>query len=162
MNLSTLTKTRPDAALLLIRLMVGVVFVFHGSQKAFGAFGGPGIEGFAGWLASLGFPLPTLNAYLAAGAELLGGIALLTGVGLRLIALPLVFTMLVAAVSAHWGSFSAQANGMEYPLTLAAVVAGLGLAGPGRYSLSAFLPTPSFLRDESAAAAPSRELATTS
>ena len=160
MNLSTLTKTRPDAALLLIRLMVGVVFVFHGSQKAFGVFGGPGIEGFAGWLGSMGFPLPTLNAYLAAGTELLGGIALLTGVGLRLISLPLVFTMLVAAISVHWGSFSAQANGMEYPLTLAAVVAGLGLAGPGRYSLSAFLPAPSFSKEKSSSTAPARELST--
>ena len=54
-----------DTALLLIRLMLGVVFVFHGSQKLFGFFEGPGIEGFAGYLSSLDVPLPLLNAWLA-------------------------------------------------------------------------------------------------
>lgn len=127
-------KWMTDAGLLGMRLMVGVVFTYHGAQKLFGVLGGPGIEGFAGFLASLGVPLPTLNAYLAGGAEFFGGLLLITGVGARLASIPLVFTMLVAAFVAKDG-FDARSGGMEYPLTLAFVVAGLGLIGPGRLTI---------------------------
>lgn len=119
-----------DYGLFLIRLLVAVVFIFHGSQKLFGAFGGHGIEGFAGFLASLGIPFPTANAYMAGLTEFVGGLALLSGVGVRVLALPLSFTMLVAAFTAHSG-FDVLKGGNEYPLTLAFVVAGLGLTGAG-------------------------------
>src|SRR5690606_6435504 len=98
-----LLRPRLDEGLLVIRLMLAVVFVFHGAQKLFGAFDGPGLEGFAGYLGSLGVPLPGLNAFLAGAAEFFGGLALATGVALRLAALPLAFTMLVAATTAHSG-----------------------------------------------------------
>lgn len=124
-----------DAGLLGIRLMLGVVFTYHGSQKLFGAFGGPGIEGFGGFLASLGVPLPTLNAYMAGGAEFFGGLLLALGVGARLASVPVAFTMSVAAIMVHGGAFGAQNGGMEYPLTLAVVTAGIGLIGPGRLTL---------------------------
>lgn len=130
-----LQKMMTDAGLLGIRLMLGVVFTYHGAQKLFGLFGGHGIEGFAGFLASLGMPLPTLNAYMAAGTEFLGGLLLIIGVGSRLASIPLTFTMLVAAFMVGDG-FDALNGGMEYPLTLAVVAAGLGLIGPGRLTLS--------------------------
>jgi putative oxidoreductase len=117
--------------------MIAVVFLFHGSQKLFGAFGGPGLEGFAGWLASINVPAPTLNAYLAAGAEFFGGAALLLGLGTRLAVLPLVITMIVAIVMVHPDAFSARNNGMEYPLTLAVTLVGIGLTGAGRFSFDA-------------------------
>ena len=123
-----------DAGLFSIRAITGIVFSFHGAQKLFGVFGGPGIDGFAGFLGSLNVPLPTLNAYLAGGAEFFGGLALLTGIAARLFTLPLVITMLVASFMVHGGAFSAQANGMEYPLTLALVTLGIGLTGPGRWT----------------------------
>ena len=123
-----------DLGLLLMRGMVGAVFVFHGSQKLFGAFGGYGIEGTAGFMESLGMPFPVLAVLLAGGAELFGGLAFLTGVGQRLLALPLAATMLVASLTAHTG-FAAAAGGMEYPLTLAFLALGLGLTGPGGFAL---------------------------
>jgi len=123
--------TRSDFALLAMRVMVGIVFVYHGSQKLFGLFGGYGITGTAGWMASIGIPLPEVSATLAGAAEFFGGLALLSGFGQRLLSIPLTFTMLVAAFTAHSG-FNAASGGMEYPLTLAVVVAGLGLLGPGR------------------------------
>ncbi|MGE0711341.1 MAG: DoxX family protein [Planctomycetota bacterium] len=122
-----------DLGALIARAMVGIVFVFHGAQKLFGLFGGPGLEGFGGFLQSLGVPFPALSAVLAGSAELFGGLSLLLGVGQRAIGVPLVFTMLVAAFSAHTG-FDVQKGGMEYPLTLGAVVAGLALIGPGRFN----------------------------
>lgn len=128
-----------DLGLLLIRSMVGVVFVFHGAQKLFGVFGGPGLEGFTGFLTQLEVPMPAVSAVLAAVAEFGGGLALIAGLGTRLVAVPLVITMLVAALKVHGSAFAAQAGGMEYALTLAVVTAGLGLTGAGRWSLDALL-----------------------
>lgn len=130
-----------DAGLLGMRLMLGVVFMYHGSQKLFGAFGGSGIDGFAGFLASIGVPLPTLNAYMAGGAEFFGGLLLAAGVFARLASIPVIFTMLVAAFTVHGGAFGAQNNGLEYPLTLAVFTAGIGLIGPGRLTLTNALRT---------------------
>jgi putative oxidoreductase len=129
-------QLRSDLALLALRLMAGSVFVFHGSQKLLGLFGGHGIAGTAGWMESLGIPFPTLSASLAGGAELLGGLALLTGLFARAASVPLLFTMLVGALTAHTG-FDAAQGGMEFPLVLAAIALAIGLAGPGRLSVGA-------------------------
>lgn len=50
----------------------------------------------------LGMPFPMLMAIMAGLAEFVGGLALLFGIGMRLMTLPLMFTMVVAAGSAHW------------------------------------------------------------
>ncbi len=126
--------TRNDYGLLLLRILPGIVFLFHGSQKLFGAFGGYGIKGTAGWMESIGIPFPTLSTIMAGGTEFLGGIAFLTGIGTRLFSAPVAFAMLVGAFTAHTG-FDVQKGGMEYPLVLAAVALSLGLTGPGRLSL---------------------------
>lgn len=125
-----------DLGLLLIRAMLAIVFLFHGSQKLFGLFGGYGIEGTAGFFEQLGIPMPTASVVLAGGTELVGGLALAAGLFARPAALALALTMLVAGFTAHSG-FSSQSGGMEYPLTLAIVSAGLALTGPGRFSLRA-------------------------
>lgn len=124
-----------DAGLLLIRTVAGAVFTFHGAQKLLGLFSGPGIHGFAGYLAKLNVPFPELSAYVAAGTELFGGIALLTGVAVRLAGLPLCFTMLVASFAAHGTAFDSLKGGMEYPLTLAVISLALTLTGAGRFTL---------------------------
>ena len=130
------SQTRNDIARLLLRAMVGVVFLFHGSQKLFGLFGGYGLEATGGFMESIGLPFGTFMALMAGSAELLGGLALVAGVGFRFVAPPLVFTMLVAAFAAHTG-FDATQGGMEYPLVLAAASAAIGLLGPGRFALRA-------------------------
>ncbi len=142
-----------DTGLLLIRLMVGVVFIFHGAQKMFGVWDGPGLEGFATTLGDkLGFPMPGLNAFLAASAELFGGMVLVLGTGTRVAAIPMAFTMAVACY-VHRGAFSIQANGMEYALTLGVILVALGLMGPGRFTI------PRLLAGVEATSAPSQEKA---
>jgi putative oxidoreductase len=123
--------------LLIIRAMVGVVFIYHGSQKLFGAFEGPGMEGFTQGIVKMGLPMPEVNAYLAAGSEFFGGILLIVGLFTRLASIPLLVTMLVASFVVHKDAFSLQHKGMEYALTLACVCAGIALLGPGCFSLDA-------------------------
>ena len=81
---------------LLLRLILAPVLIQAGWQKAM-AF-----EGTVSWFGdSLGLPLPELMAFLAIAAELGGGVMLLAGLATRLVAVPLMVTMLVA-VSVHW------------------------------------------------------------
>lgn len=127
--------TATDIGLLLIRLMVGLVYLFHGSQKLFGWFGGGGLAGTAEAMGDMGLPVPLLSAALTGLAEFAGGLAVLTGVMVRVLVWPLVFAMLVASFWVHGGAFSVQHDGMEFPLTMAFVLAGLGLTGPGRLNL---------------------------
>jgi len=126
---------RPDTGILLLRAMVGVVGVYHGAQKLFGWFGGDGIRPFAGFLESLGVPLPLVNAYLAGGAEFFGGALLIAGLFTRLAAVPFMVAMLVAAFMVHGKAFDARQGGLEYPLTLAVALAAIAMVGPGRYAL---------------------------
>ncbi|MFO1054034.1 MAG: DoxX family protein [Planctomycetota bacterium] len=136
---SSSPRTSSDLALLAMRVMIGVVFVFHGSQKAFGLFDGVGFEGFKGWISSLNVPMPAISAALAVGAELLGGLAFLTGFAMRLMSLPMAFTMLVAITQVHWknGFYNNDPakHGYEFPLTLMVMILGLALLGPGRFAL---------------------------
>lgn len=125
--------------LLVIRSMLGVVFMYHGAQKLFGWFGGGGLSGTSAFMEQIGMPLPSVSALMAGGVEFFGGLALILGLWTRLTALPLIFTMLVAVVKVHGGAFGAQQGGMEYPLTLAMVLIGLSLTGGGQLSVTAML-----------------------
>lgn len=78
---------------------------------------------------------------MAGSAEFFGGIALILGLLTRTVSASLVFTMLVAAFVVHGGAFSAQNNGMEYPLTLAIVALGLAFTGAGQLTVSAIRPS---------------------
>lgn len=86
--------------LLGLRLFLGPIFILSGLHKL------EGIEQVATWFGNpdwgLGLPAPHLLAWLAALTEFLGGIALVLGLGVRLAAIPLLVTMAVAAVTAHW------------------------------------------------------------
>ena len=135
--MSNKTPLNPDLGLLLIRLMVGTVFLFHGAQKLFGAFEGPGLKGFSGYLESMEIPMPMVSAILAALAEFVGGIALVTGIYMRPIILTTAATMAVAALKEHGGAFDINKGGMEYPLTLLVVLVGLFFTGSGRLAMAA-------------------------
>lgn len=130
-----------DLGILIIRVIIGVVFMYHGAQKLFGVFDGHGMEAFAGHLAAMEkftVPMPTVSAWLAALAEFAGGLFILFGLVTRIAVIPVIFTMIVA-VAVHWPEFSAGKGGYEYPLTLLLVMVGIGLMGPGRFSLDHFI-----------------------
>jgi putative oxidoreductase len=126
--------TADDVGLLLLRVIVGIVFIYHGSGKLFG-----GLHGFAGALTGMNVPVPMLSATLSACTEFFGGIAMLLGFGVRIAAIPMVFNMLVAILLVHGKAFGLQHGGMEYPLTLGTVLLALGIMGAGRVSLAGLL-----------------------
>jgi putative oxidoreductase len=122
-----------DRGLLLLRAILGLVFVVHGAQKLF-VYGPSGVTAM---LASLGLPFPGVNAVLVIAAEFGGGLALLAGAGTRLAAAAIAFSMAVAIATVHWphGFFAPQ--GYEFPLTLLVANLALILTGAGRYSVDA-------------------------
>ena len=125
-----------DIAILILRLALGFMFAAHGLQKAFGLFGGPGIGGFSEMLSGLGFKPSLFWAYLAAYAELVGGILLAVGFLTRGAASVLLVLILVAAFKVHLnkGFFLSQ-GGFEYTLIIFSVCLALILLGPGKFTI---------------------------
>ena len=122
-----------DRGLLIIRLVLGLVFVMHGWQKL-AVFG---VAGTAGFMASLGLPFPTVNAVAIIAVELVGGLMLVAGAGTRIAGALLSFSMLVAVVTAHLASGFFLPNGYEFALTMSLVSLAVVLTGAGRYSVDA-------------------------
>lgn len=93
-----LNKTRAVDFLapLALRLYLAPIFILAGYGKI------TNVENIAGYFQWLGIPAPELMVWLAGLTELVGGILLVAGLATRWIALPLMFTMVVAATTAHW------------------------------------------------------------
>jgi putative oxidoreductase len=122
--------------LFLIQLTVGALVFGHGAQKLLGWFGGFGIEGTAGYMESIGLRHGKLMAASAGATEIAGGLLVATGLFLALGAALVATAMLVAARTDHRGKgLWIWAGGAEFALTNAAVVIGLAIAGPARWSL---------------------------
>ena len=129
-----------NLGLLVARIVLGLLMAGHGAQKAFGWFGGYGLEAVGGYFESLGFRPGRLFAAAAAFGEIISGLLVALGflgpIGPAL----MLSVMIVAAVSVHWGhGLFAGTNGIEVPLLYAAGAAALAFTGPGRYSFDALL-----------------------
>jgi putative oxidoreductase len=124
-----------DGGLALLRIGIGGIFVAHGIQKL-AVFGLPGLAGFLG---QIGVPFPMLSAVAVTAAELLGGLALVAGLFTRWAALPLAFSMVVAAVTVHLKDGFFLPNGVEYVLALFLASVALALTGSGAFSVDRLL-----------------------
>jgi putative oxidoreductase len=126
--------------LLIARLFVGIAMAAHGSQKAFGWFGGYGLKGTGGFFETLGYKPGVLFAGLAAYGELVGG--LLTDLGLFGPIGPalIVLVMITAAGTMHvQNGFFASKNGFELNAFYVAAALALTFGGPGAFSLDGVL-----------------------
>ncbi len=123
-------------ALLLLRIAAGLAFLYHGSAILFGAFGGPGPQGFAAIL-----HMPVAVGYLVGLAQVAGGLAILSGVLIRVGAVCVSIVMLGAIFMVHLPhGFDIGKGGMEYALTQLLVSLALLITGAGKYSLARMLP----------------------
>jgi putative oxidoreductase len=125
-----------NAALLILRIASGIAFLYHGSAILFGAFGGPGPQGFSNFT-----HMPLVAAYLVGLAQIAGGLAILTGVLFRIGALCIIIVMLGAIFMVHLPhGFDVGKGGFEYALTQLLIAAAFLFTGPGAYSLNPSLP----------------------
>ncbi|MFF4272738.1 DoxX family protein [Streptomyces sp. NPDC001536] len=122
-----------DFALLLIRLVLGVVMIAHGLNHW---RGGGRIEGTARWFTGLGLRNGTLQAWMSVVTEIGAGALLVLGLFTPLACAAVVSVMLVAGLLAHRrNGFFVFKEGYEYVLTLAVVALALAVLGPGGVSV---------------------------
>lgn len=132
-----LLSTNAGIGITLLRVVTGLTFAAHGSQKLFGLFGGYGLEGTGQWMESIGLAPGYLLALMAGSAEFFGGLALVIGLLVRPAAASLIVAMVVAIFSVHWASgFFITNGGYEYALILALISGTLLIEGAGRFSLN--------------------------
>lgn len=131
----------------ILRIAVGMIFVAHGAQKLFGAFGGAGLTGTSEYFTYLGlspaYPLALLWAVVEFGC----GVLVLLGAWTRWAAIPLAIGMAVAIWKAHfvngffinWALAAGVGHGYEFNLVLIAACACLALTGAGELSIDRLL-----------------------
>src|SRR6056297_3134275 len=85
-----------DLILLSLRIILGMIFLAHGSQKLFGIFCGGGISGTIGMVKSMGLFLPAVFGLILALSEFFGGLGILLGAFPRISSFLVSVIMLVA------------------------------------------------------------------
>lgn len=125
-----------DFLLLVLRVVVGLLFVGHGTQKLFGYFGGAGLDGTAGFFEQVGLQPGRRNAIFAGSAEACGGVLLALGFLMPIAAALLISVMSAAVIAVHArnGLWSSE-NGFEYNLVIVAVAFTVAGIGAGSWSL---------------------------
>lgn len=124
--MANLDSKYSDLALLLLRIGVGVIFIYHGWGKL------TGIEGVQGFFGNIGIPLPAVMAWVVALIEFFGGIMVLFGAYAKIPYLLLAIIMVVALLTVKIGQgFEAARIDMMLLLTNLA----LFFLGSGRYSI---------------------------
>ena len=119
--IKSITASQAGLGITILRIVAGITFAAHGSQKLFGWFGGYGLAGVAQWMESIGLAPGYLMALAAGSAEFFGGVALIIGLLVRPAAAVLAVTMLVAIFTVHLANgFFMSNNGYEFGLALLA------------------------------------------
>jgi putative oxidoreductase len=121
---------------LIARVTIGGLFVGHGTQKLFGWFDGPGIDGATQMMDKLELDPPRRNAMAASLAETAGGALLALGALTPLAGALITSTMTTAIRKVHApkGPWNME-GGYEYNLVLIAAATALVEAGPGSPSV---------------------------
>lgn len=129
-----------DWGLLILRVALGITFIFHGWMKLNpnGPVKGP--AGFGGFLKQMGVPLPGLFAWVVALLETVGAVLLIAGLGTRILALGFVIDMIAAIILVKRrmqkvGFMDPQKGGWEFEFALMAQALALVFTGAGRIAL---------------------------
>ncbi len=143
--LTWMLGTDGDWVITIVRIVLGVVFFAHGAQKAFGWFGGAGLQSTVRvFREHLQIPAPL--ALLSVAAEFLGGLGLIVGLLSRIAAHAIAVVMIVAILAVHrkFGFFmnwygEKQGHGIEYHILVLALALAVMIKGAGAFSLDQVL-----------------------
>ena len=131
--------TRADAdrlAIVILRLLFGGLFIYHGFLKVLTALHGPGFGGFAQSLQSIGFYPGLFWAWVVTTVEFVGGIFVFVGFATRLAAAAITIEMIVAGLKVNQSrGFIWTRGGVEVPLILAVMGIAIVLTGPSSPSI---------------------------
>jgi putative oxidoreductase len=120
----------------ILRLIVGGIFIGHGTQKLFGWFGGPGLETIAQGFDKMGMRPGRHHATAAAATETGGGALLVAGLATPFAASALIAVMLTAIKRVHFkNGFWNSNGGYEFNLALIGALLALAEDGPGSLAL---------------------------
>lgn len=127
-------SNRFGIAFLLLRAVVGIAFVLHG---------GPKMAHAATWMNAMPAHPPAFLQEAAAIAEFFGGMLLIAGLATRvaaaLIAVDMVVAIATVHIPAHAPLVTSHGDSMELPFVYLFGTVALMFAGPGRWSLDAFI-----------------------
>ena len=129
-----------DAALLGARLLLGSYMGIHASQKLFGKFHGPGLDGIGEVFEQNGLTPGREMAMAAAATEIAGGVLTITGIADPAGPLAVAGAMSVAAAHNREGGLMAARGGVELPVAYVTLALTLAAAGPGKYKIGPALP----------------------
>ena len=129
-----------DAVLFGARLLLGGYMGIHASQKLWGKFNGPGLDGIGAVFEKHGLAPGREMAMAAAATELAGGALTITGVAFPAGPLAVAGAMTVAAAHNRDGGLMASRNGVELPVAYLTLALTLAAAGPGKYAIGPRLP----------------------
>jgi putative oxidoreductase len=145
--LKKLFQTNDDVAMMVLRVLLGLVFFPHGMQKLTTMFGGYGFEGTMGFFTGK-MGIPAIFAFLAIMAEGLGWAGLITGLLTRVAAFGITVNMIVAVYMIHWhngffmnwfGAMTSEGKpageGFEFHLLVIAIGIALMIRGGGKWSI---------------------------
>ena len=139
---TTSRETDVSVGRLAARVVIGGLFIGHGTQKLFGWFGGPGRAGTEGMMDSLQMRPAKVHAYAAGVTETVGGGLLVAGLATPAAAAMLTGVMTTAIKKVHLANGPWAANGgWEYNAVLIASLVALTETGPGDLSLDQALGT---------------------
>lgn len=131
-----------DTGIFILRLILGLIFIAHGSQKLLGWFGGAGLKETMAGMGRMGMRPSWFWGTMAAISEFGGGLLVLLGFLNPLGSLGIIAAMLVAIVKVHWNKgFWNTKGGFEFLLINLTAALALAITGPGQYSLDQVLNT---------------------
>jgi putative oxidoreductase len=132
-----------DIALIAVRAVLALLFIYHGSRRLFGWFDGPGLDASAHYFATTAGLSPGKFFALMGGLiEFGGGIAIAFGFLARLAGAAIFVDMMMAIVTVTWDNginATTGKSGYELNLALGTLALVIAFFGAGRFSVDALL-----------------------